>query len=323
MKRLSIATRPVLTKRRGVALRQGGMTLIELMIGLLIGLVITGAATAIFLAANRMGKSHDDSGKLLEDGTFAVNRMAAVVKRGGYVDLLAGNDVLMQVLDNSTLLGQALYQPTTIAFDKLGALYASVIGHPAGIFGCNNGVFNAAGDCSAQGSQDALMVAYQAVASASAPDPFSPSVPSVASDGSAFSDCNGHAPPAGTDVVINRYYVNAQGQLMCLGNGNPSAQILASNVEQFRVSYGLSNWALPTDKTRRVAWQTATQVAAVNRWNAVIQVEICLILAGPPGSAPNPAIINNCDGTSATTSDTRMRKTFRSTVTLRNAPLSS
>lgn len=307
--------------RPSPARSQSGMTLVEMMIGLLIGMIIAGAATAVFLAISRLGKNHDDGAKLLEDGGFATARVVAAVRRAGYVDLLADQYVVNQILDTSTPLGKAIDSPSSTVLDKFGALYGSSTGLSAGIFGCQNGVFSGTGACQAQGTRDALTVAYQAATSANSTDPFSPSVPTAAADGSAFSDCNGVSPAAGTDVVINRYYVTANDELMCLGSGSNQARTLAVNVDQFKILYGVSNWSMPTDPTRRVVWQTANQVAATNRWNAVVQVDLCLMMKGPPGSAPNPARSNNCDGTTTTTADTRARKTFRTVVSLRNVPL--
>ena len=301
---------------------QRGMTLIELMIGLMIGLIVSGAALAVFLAINRMGKTHGDSGKLLEEGGFVSQRMTVAIKRSGYVDLLADNFVFNQIIDGKSALGKVIESPNAGNLDKFGALYFATTGLSAGIFGCENGVLSASSTCTTQGCRDALLVAYQATTALSSSDPFAPSVPTSVSDGSAFSDCNGKAPPAGSDVIINRYFVNAQDELMCMGNGDNQSRVLAVNVDQFQVLYGVSNWSV-SEPIRRVSWQTAAQVTAANRWNSVIQVDLCLITRGPVGSTLNPGMTNNCDGSTSATSDTRLRKTFRTIVSLRNAPLSS
>jgi type IV pilus assembly protein PilW len=317
----NISNKPEKSGPKRLVHAQTGVTLVELMIGLLIGMIIAGAATAVFLAVSRLGKNHDDGAKMLEDGGFASARLVAAIRRAGYVDLLADQFVVNQILDTSTPLGAAIDSPTSTVFDKFGALYGSTTGLSAGIFGCQNGVFSGTGACQTQGTRDALTIAYQATTSSSSIDPFSPSVPTTVADGSAFSDCNGIPPAGGTDVVINRYYVTSNDELMCRGSGNNQARTLAINVDQFKVLYGVSNWSMPTDPKRRVVWQTASQVAATNRWNAVVQVDVCLMMKGPVGSAPNPARSNNCDGTTTSTVDTRARKTFRTVVSLRNVPL--
>ena len=191
----------------------------------------------------------------------------------------------------------------------------------AGVFGCANSTFDANGACTAGGTSDALAVAYQVGYTTGQAD-LSPSVPAVVAAGSAFSDCNGLVPPAGTNYVINRYFLTATGQLMCMGNDSnpPTAQILAQNVEQFSVRYGMldtSTWAT----TRSVVWQTATQVEAAKAWYAVSQVDLCLVMVAPAGTGPIPGLRNNCDGTTTATTDTRKRTTFRKTVNLRNVAL--
>lgn len=302
--------------------RQQGMTLIELMIGMLVGLVISGAALSIFLAVNRMGKGHDDGARIVEEGGFASQRLVAAIKRSGYVDLLADRFVFDQAIDASTPLGGVIESPNAGNMDKFGAIYFASTGLSAGIFGCDNGRLNAAGACAPQGTRDALLVAYQAATAANAVDPFAPSVPTTVVNGSAFSDCNGIRPPAGSDVVINQYYVTSADELICVGNGDGQARVMASNVEQFKIRYGISNWSVP-EPVRRVTWQSAAQVTAANRWNSVIQVDLCLITRGPAGSTPNPGMVNNCDGSTSATTDTRLRKTFRTIVSLRNAPLAN
>lgn len=293
---------------------QSGMTLIELMVGLVISLIIIGAATAVFLAANSIGRSHDVGARLLEDGAFAATKLTRGIQRTGYVDVFSGTGRFRQTFDDAvnTIIERA--DPTQR--DAFGLRYGNVTGSNTAIFGCENSILGAGTNCIASGTNSALAIAYQTNTPASVSD-LSPSVinNNNVSSGSGSADCNGARPPANVDYVLNKYYVNNQNQLMCLGNGSNTPGRIAANVQQFQVLYGIASGAVD----RRVQLLTASQVQARNAWNLVVQVDLCLVMVGAPGTDNNPSITNNCDGSTTSTTDTRMRKTFRSVVSLRNS----
>lgn len=299
-----------------------GATLIEIMVGLLIGLIITGAASAVFLAANKLGRGHDESAKLMEDGGFVVSRIVSAIKKSGYVDLLSDTNRFEQLFEADSPVAKVLYAPQLGKLDKFGAVYQASTGYDTGLFGCSNGTLTAAGACTPGGAYDALRVAFQAVADTNTNDPFSASVSVKGVAGSIFADCTGQPPPPGVEAVINHYYVNASRQLICRGNGTGQEQVILPNVMQFQLRYGLSNAAaVPPDVSRRVVWLTADQVTAADRWNAVVQTELCLIVNAGAGTAPAQSVYVNCNGVQVSHSDTRQKKTFRTVVTLRNAPV--
>lgn len=291
---------------------QSGMTLIELMVGMVIGLIIIGAATAVFLAANSIGRSHDVGARLLEDGAFAATKLTRGIQRTGYVDVFSGTGRFRESFDDAinTIIARA--DPENK--DAFGLRYGNVTGSNAAIFGCDNSVFASNNACVSSGTSSALAIAYQTNTSASTSD-LSPSVTTNVGNGSGSADCNGARPPANIDYVVNRYYVNTAGQLMCLGNGSNTPGQIAANVEQFQIRYGIASGA----QDKRVQILTAAQVNATNAWNLVVQVELCLVMRGAGGTDNNPSVFNNCNGTTTSTTDGRMRKTFRSVVSLRNS----
>lgn len=291
---------------------QSGMTLIELMVGLVISLIIIGAATAVFLAANSIGRSHDVGARLLEDGSFAATKLTRGIQRTGYVDVFSGTSRFRQTFDDA--VNTIIERADEYQRDTFGLRYGNVTGSNTAIFGCENSILGAGTSCIASGTNSALAIAYQTNTPANVSD-LSPSVTNSVSSGSGSADCNGAKPPANVDYVLNKYYVNNQNQLMCLGNGSSTPRQIAANVQQFQVLYGVASGA--ADK--RVQLLTASQIQARNAWNLVVQVDLCLVMIGAPGTDNNPSITNNCDGSTSNTSDSRMRKTFRSVVSLRNS----
>lgn len=291
---------------------QSGMTLIELMVGLVISLIIIGAATAVFLAANSIGRSHDVGARLLEDGAFAATKLTRGIQRTGYVDVFTGTGRFRQTFDDA--VNTVIERTDESQRDAFGLRYGDKSGFNTAIFGCENSILGAGTGCIASGTNSALAIAYQTNTPPNTSD-LSPSVTNNVGSGSGAADCNGARPPSNVDYVINKYYVNNQNQLMCLGNGSSTPRQIAANVQQFRVLYGIANGAVD----RRVQLLTASQVQTRKVWNLVVQVDLCLVMVGAPGTDNNPSITNNCDGSTTSTTDTRMRKTFRTIVSLRNS----
>lgn len=291
---------------------QSGMTLIELMVGMIIGLIIIGAATAVFLAANSIGRSHDVGARLLEDGAFAATKLTRGIQRAGYVDVFSGTGRFRQSFDDE--VNNVIAREDSLRRDAFGLRYGNVTGSNTAIFGCDNSTFNVNGSCANGGTSSALAIAYQTNIPANSSD-LSPSVTTSVTGGSGWADCNGSVPPANTQFVVNRYFVNNANQLMCLGNGSVTPRQIAANVAQFQVLYGVAVGA----NDKRVSILTASQVSAQNVWHMVVQVELCLVMIGAPNTDNNPSSMNNCNGANVVTNDGRMRKTFRSVVSLRNA----
>lgn len=291
---------------------QSGMTLVELMVGMVLSFIIIGAASAVFFAANSIGRSHDVGARLLEDGAFAATKLTRGIQRAGYVDVFSGTGRFRQSFDDE--VNNVIAREDSLKRDAFGLRYGNITGSNTAIFGCDNSNFNVNGSCANGGTSSALAIAYQTNIPANSSD-LSPSVTTSVTGGSGWADCNGSVPPANTEFVVNRYFVNNANQLMCLGNGSSTPRQIAANVEQFQVFYGIAQGA----QDRRVQILTASQVSATNAWNLVVQVELCLVMRGDVGTDNNPSVFNNCNGSTTQTTDGRMRKTFRSVVSLRNS----
>jgi len=63
---------------------QRGMTLIELMIALVLGLVVTGVVIEIFLSSKQMYRVQDARARLQENGRYAIQQLANNIKNAGY-----------------------------------------------------------------------------------------------------------------------------------------------------------------------------------------------------------------------------------------------
>jgi hypothetical protein len=126
--------------------------------------------------------------------------------------------------------------------------------------------------------------------------------------------------------AVNRYYLNSKNELLCQGNGG-SAQPLASNIEQFVVTYAIGKAGGGISNDEQVTYyKTAAQIEAAGEWGRVIAAQVCVLLAGEAGSlAVTSSNVNtkryDCNPTTPTlikTTDRKLRQVFSSTVALRN-----
>lgn len=129
-------------------------------------------------------------------------------------------------------------------------------------------------------------------------------------------DCLGQA--VGVGLVVNTFSVTANGGLACVGNGTGSSGTpvsVASHVTDLQVTYGIAAAAEDHSAVRSVKASTVTSEGA---WGRVRNVDLCVEITVPeprPGSGASPGL--NCRGT-AFPNDNRMRKTYRTTVNVRN-----
>lgn len=338
--RAVLATSHRLVRR---AQTQKGFTLIELMVSLGLGLVISIAAIAIFLPSIQLARAQRSTNQVNETALFALDHLSRQLRSSGYVDWMS-SDLLKQNL--SPLGGLAAQTNPVCMQSPLSSAYCTppFVGVRA-LHGCSGAYTNAGAlldyRCAAVSNTAAsLTVAYQALAPAKAAIADPADRLSVASLEQGFAnttgfagDCTGSNTRGSSavvpgDLAVNRYYLDTLTQrLMCRGNGNSAALPLAHNVEQFTVRYGVAQATPPAgvggfvSQTLLGGYMSATEVEAQNLWNQISVAEVCLLVRGEVGSARSQAggsIFNDCLGTPITLADGRLRRTYRTLVDLRS-----
>lgn len=100
-------------------------------------------------------------------------------------------------------------------------------------------------------------------------------------------------------------------ELECLGNGSNNAQPFAEGVEDLQLVYGVdSNGDDAVD-----SWSTAVPGTV----SQIVAVQVCIMVRSlGNGVVGAPQTLRDCSGTSFTPNDTRLRRTFTSVFTLRN-----
>ena len=319
------------TSRTPLARQTRGLTLVELLVSLTLGLLIVVATLAGYLGLSEAGRMSEAQARMDEDGQAALSVLTAHLR-------MAGSNP-----------GRPYRSPST----RHNPLYPSPFGFA--VRGCDGPFMNVATAASIQdlscapgasSSPDAISITYEA-------DRHNTVAPSP---GVLPTDCLGYpltaftatvtvvVPPGPeTDTEIsyyaaeNRFYI-APGQggapsLYCKGSGAGStAGPLVENVEDLQLTYGTVPAEAPVTNPAHIAgYLDASDVTGHSallsladdaaRWEKVAAVRVCVIVRSsrPVSLGEGSANYLKCDGSVQTSPpDSRLRRAYSTTVVLRN-----
>ena len=266
-----------LPMRRPLALAQAGLTLIELMVAMALGLLIALAAAAALLVSRQGFFAVDAGSQLRDNARYAQDIVQRVGVQAGF---------------KNVFFTSATNAPRDTA------------PHVFGINNAKRSTSNGWDESSAWGTSDAgknsdILVLRAQTSTASAV--------STASDGTMI-DCLGVAPAAVPTSEYDRFISilhvqessDGEPALMCsreAAGGGFEAQPLVQGVESFQVLYGVDNVVANTaptgttdsvpDRYLRADQLTVTgdQEATYDNWRRVRSLRIGLVLRSQPGSA--------------------------------------
>ena len=290
---------------------QRGISLIESMLSVAIGLVVVGALLVAYLGSGQASRSQSALSRMNQDAQFALTLLGRELQLAGFSQPLA----LANVAPNG--------QPPLLAF-------VPGLGAQLPVFACDGGFVNAAIlpavgplQCAA-GGQAALAVAYEADTSNT--------VARGAAGALNPTDCLGGQinNPGGIAIALNRYYI-AQGpanrpELYCASGNTGQSQPLVQDVEGMDLWWGIQSAASPRQVARYVkAGTDAATADTINalgaaEWANVISVRVCLLLR-----STDPVLVAgedslqymDCNGVVQTSNDGRLRRAYFSTSSLR------
>jgi type IV pilus assembly protein PilW len=265
---------------------QRGLTIVELMIGLAIGLVVSLAASALYLASSETSRATKSLGDVNETGKLALDMIGRELEKAGFYP--------------------AQYPGDPAAANTLGAFYNGKAGaKPAydnGLFGCDNAKFlpgTHVCDAAAANAPDSIVINYYAT----------PEFGATSLMGNS-NDCNRKAVSNDPDnaaraaagqplYVSNRFALSdtesfASGDvgnakvtarsLACHGNGSGMDTVYEKQllgIEDMSFRYGVTKTA--SNETPN-EFLTATQVAALavfggeTAWRSVTAVKVCIVV---------------------------------------------
>lgn len=248
---------------------QKGSSLIELLVGLAVGLMVITAAMGTLVLSRTTSRGVNDQLELQQQANMAMRIMTTTLRQANTRELIPDG------------VGNIVFSPLPVF--NAGPLYLQGLVRDG------------------QGN-DNIGVAFGDVG-----------------DPTPSQDClgNTNTPAPAGDPVNSRFFVDTN-RLMCAGTvAGAGAQPLISDVQRFRVLYGVQTGIGAATVTNYF-----TQ-ANVPDWNTanVVAVEFCLELATAiRNDTPAPGNYRDCDDT-AVANDRRTRVVVRQSVRLRAVPV--
>lgn len=292
--------------------RKGGVTLVELMITLIIGLGLVAAVGNLYFGNYSSYQLNEIQRRLQHDGRYAMQLMETNLRQAGFGHLTSASVNAAEV-------------------DKTD--FVNSVGGPGqGLRGCDVGFVKPLSfgfDCKKGGQgMAAFEVAYRVASKFNF-------------DSSAGADCNGS--PAGliplpkshpaytaggaVSIASNRFFVATPSgrtttSLYCQGNsgnGRSIAQPILNNVDNLWMVFGVA----AKDGFSVQQFLTATQVDRLSpdqyqNWKRVVRVRLCLQIHANQSGMSTPQRYVNCNGNEQIATDGKLRVVMTSIVTLRN-----
>lgn len=274
--------------------KQQGFSLIELMISLALGAVITGAVIQVMVSNSVTDRLNRAIASSQESGRFAIARLREEILPAGRYEPL---DPLLS--RGADIAGEAAFiqnRPVPLPGD----------------FVSQSGVGASQG---AGGANDVLTVALQANE-----DCRGYKLGYLADE--EFFVVNQYFVQNNTLKCVGYDGRYLRGQKAAVGHSAHAAFSLVDDVERFQVLYGVANHARNGDNTARPSrFVTADQLAAEYAANSqVVAIRIAILLKGDTEVVVNPipsfSLLNEAAYTPASTG---LYKQFETTITLRNA----
>jgi len=298
-------TIPFLARATGRA-AQRGITLIELMVGITIGLLVVAVAVAALLVSRGISGTVSDASGIQQQSAYALRLIGGQLREASSMRLNVPPD---DSIDPMAPVGFETKSGNGAGLNTFDA--TSAAGQADLLSGTDGG--GAASDTLTAGfARDQVSV-------------FTSATPATMAVNCVGGPADGAA-NAGVMVVQSVFSVDANANLMCLGNGNTPAQPVTQNVANFKVRYLVqnNNAMLGTPQIQYL------RASAVTDWSQVQGVEVCLVLYGNEaiGMPPNTKYLD-CDGitqvdmtTLSGVRNNRMHTVFRNVFQLRSMGVS-
>ncbi len=276
---------------------QRGLSIIEVLVSLVIGLVVVGAVLLSYITSGQTNRLQAAYSQMNEDAQIGLGILSRDLLLAGYARPTG-------------------WDPVTF---KFGRTYS---GHA--VFGCDTGFVSpnatTAVTCAPAGSSPAIEVVYEADATNTVPH--SSGSPSDCL-GAALTDQSAGPPATPIFITHNRYYLAistlGRSELHCASDkAAATGGALVDNVEGMQILYGEAN---PADPRQIVRYVSAANVKDLGvDFSYVVSVRVCLLMrsAEPVLTAEDPATYRDCNSVTQTSADRFARRAYFTTTALRN-----
>lgn len=274
---------------------QRGVTLIELMVGVAIGLLVVAVAMGALMVSRGVSGTVSDASGIQQQAAYAMRVIGLQLRQAGSLYLNPN--------------------PTNAASDNvLTAPVAFETTAPAS--GAANGFDPATHTLSGASDPVTLTVGYRR---------YKEPVHANAAEQALARNCTGGPANTSEDQRVESVFQLNGSDLRCAGNG-AGAQPIVQNVANFQVRYLLQD--LSELGNAKIQYVAAGAVGSAN-WSRVQAVEVCLVLYGvEPIDMPSGSTYTDCDGSTKVDMSTltgerarRMHIAFRNVFQLRSQGL--
>lgn len=280
--------------------RQAGLSIVEVLVSLVIGLVVVGAVLMSYITSGQTNKLQAAYAQMNEDAQIGLYILSRDLLLAGYAQALG-------------------VDPTTF---KFGRTYSN---RP--VFGCDLGFVSprtsGAVACATTGTAGpAIEMVYEADVTNTVPSGGFPSDCLGASLESLQQSVVGTGGTTTFYITRNRYYLSegntGRSELHCASSLNNTGQPLVDNVQGMKLWYGEAN---PADPRQIVRYVSAANVKDSGAdFGYVVSVRVCLLMRSsePVLTGEDSANYLDCDAVSQTSPDRHVRRAFFTTTALRN-----
>jgi type IV pilus assembly protein PilW len=322
--------------------RDAGYSIVELMVAMSIGLVITGAIGSLYVGSRQTFVMQNDASQLQDTSRAAFDILGYHLRQAGFVDV-ADDSNRLKILLNAGSHDWLQKRDPTNKKDMIATFFdssAPYVGIQA-IKGCDGLPASLSNlkppwACGSTGASS-VIVSYQALPTDIDGKTVRPAntyldtlgaynaTTGVGGDCGAKDVAGGSANPKGP-LAINLFYVDAaSSRLKCVGSGDPaSPRVIAEGVEDMALLYGITPTLLTASDPMDAYAGRYVSASNVTDWSKVLSVRVCLQIASPSKNmASSVASYTNCWGASQPQSDGKIRQMHRATFSLRNNVLTS
>jgi type IV pilus assembly protein PilW len=319
---------------------QQGLSLIELMVSLTIGLILMIAVISAYLGSAGAGRMAEAQGRMNEDASAALTILTQQLRMSG------NNPMQANYADNPP--HNPVYNTATFSIRGCDGMFAG-FSNPSAVADIQSLV-----PCAGTSTlADSIAISYEAdkhntvaLAAGTPTDCLGSGLTTVNATRTLMVGTATVVTAVTYTVAENRFYVgtstsNPITSLYCQGNVGASQQPLVENIEDLQIRYGTSPATTATGTVtgyldaNEIETNTVQDASAVPtslaglptsaaRWARVVTVRLCIVVRSEAlGVAPNAAAAQytKCDGTVDTSSlvnDLRLRRAYTTTVVLRN-----
>ncbi len=274
--------------------QQRGVTLLELMVGIAIGLIVVAVAMVALMTSRGITGTVSDATLLQQQASYAFRIIGQQIRQAGSLELSLA--------------------PSMVPASGVDAAMSPVAFDPPDPTGARAQFDRASSTVTVtSASSPNFTVGFQNYAETVAPTPPA----SLPTSGILLRDCLGQNPVASGSttptyaVLTSKFERKAStNELVCTGRGSTGAQAIIGNVTDFQTRYVQQ---VPNTATLKYISDAST----ITQWSSIYAIEVCLELTGSEETPTPAATYINCSGTE-TSYGNRLKMVFRNVYQIRS-----